>query len=217
MSRSIICTIRVWDLPTRLSHWTLLFLLIFLFITAFTGRMKAHAVMGQAVLILVVFRFVWGFIGSQSARFADFVKGPSSILHYISTGKCRTLGHNPLGALMVLALLTTMLVQSLSGLFSNDGIGFNGPFSHLISGVASDSVTRLHVTLAYVIAVLVVVHILAVVIHWMLRGEDLILPMFSGNKKVQTEIPELRFAHTARALAIVVAIAFLLSLAKKLL
>lgn len=206
---------RVWDLPTRLFHWALFVLITLLFVTAYAGRMGAHAAMGQAVLVLVVFRLAWGFIGSQTARFSDFVKGPSAIRSYLAGSQSGTLGHNPLGAAMVLALLATLLVQALSGLFSGDGIGFDGPFVHLISRVASDSVTSLHVTLAYVIAGLVAIHIVAVLLHWMRRGENLIVPMFLGTKWVQVGTSELRFTPTAAAFAIVVVAAVLLALARK--
>jgi cytochrome b len=207
---------RVWDLPTRLFHWTLFLLITLLFVTAYGGRMNAHAAMGQAVLILVVFRLVWGFVGSQAARFIDFVKGPSSIWSYLATGQSKTLGHNPLGAVMVLALLAAILVQALPGLFSSDGIAFDGPFAHLISSVASDSVTRLHVTLAYVIAGLVAIHVVAVLLHWMRRGENLIVPMFSGNKWVQVGASELRFTHTAVAFVMVVVVAAFFVIARKI-
>lgn len=215
MSKSAMHKMRVWDLPTRLFHWALFVLITLLFVTAYAGRMDAHAAMGQAVLVLVVFRFSWGFIGSQTARFSDFVKGPSAIRSYLAGGQSGTLGHNPLGAAMVLALLATILVQALSGLFSSDGIGFDGPFANLISSVASDSVASLHVTLAYVIAGLVAIHIVAVLLHWMLRGENLIVPMFSGKKWVQAGAFELRFTHTAAAVVVVVAAAILLVLVRK--
>ncbi|RMX04147.1 cytochrome B [Corticibacter populi] len=215
MSKPNMHKMRVWDLPTRLFHWALFVLMTLLFVTAYAGRMDAHAAMGQAVWVLVVFRLAWGFIGSQTARFSDFAKGPSAIRSYLATGQSRTLGHNPLGAAMVLALLATILVQALSGMFSSNGIGFDAPFAHLISRVASDSVTSLHVTLAYVIAGLVAIHIAAVLLHWMLRGENLIVPMFSGKKSVQSGTSELRFTPAAAAFAIVVAAAVLLALARK--
>lgn len=208
---------RVWDLPTRLFHWTLFILIPLLFITAYTGQMDTHAATGQAVLVLVMFRLAWGFCGSQTARFIDFVKGPSAIRSYLATGQSETPGHNPLGATMVLALLVTILAQTLSGLFSSDGIGFDGPFAHLTSSVASDSVTRLHVALAYLLAGLVVIHVVAVLLHWKLQGENLIGPMFSGKKWVQVGVSEPRFTHTVAAFAIVVAAAVLLFIARKIL
>lgn len=215
MKQSNMRKMLVWDLPVRVFHWALVLLITLLFVTAYAGRMDAHAAMGQAVLVLVVFRLAWGFIGSQTARFSDSVKGPSAIRSYLTGGQSETLGHNPLGAAMVLALLAAILVQALSGLFSTDGIGFDGPFAHLLSRVASDSVASLHVTLAYVIAGLVAIHLLAVLLHWMLRGENLIVPMFSGKKWVQAGTSELRFTPTAAAVVIVVVAAALLVLARK--
>lgn len=195
--------IRVWDLPTRLFHWALLLLFVLLFVTAYAGQIDAHAAIGQAVLVLVLFRLVWGFVGSQTSRFRDFVKGASSIRSYLASGQPATLGHNPLGGVMVVALLATLLGQALSGMFASDGIAFDGPFAHWITSVASNAITGLHIALAYVIAGLVAVHVVAVLLHWILRRENLIAPMFSGKKWVRAGTAQPRFATSTIAFAIV--------------
>lgn len=199
--------IRVWDLPVRLFHWALVVLMVMLFVSAYAGQMDAHAALGRIVLVLVLFRLVWGFVGSQTAKFRDFVKGLGGIRAYLSSKTTDTVGHNPLGALMVVALLGALLIQALSGMFSSDGIGFSGPLAHWISSVASDSITRLHVFMAYVIAALVAVHVLAVLLHWILHRENLILPMFSGKKWVPLNTVQPLFTSSAIALVIVVVVA----------
>lgn len=208
---------RVWDLPTRIFHWASFALITSLFVTAYAGGGAAHAAMGQAVLVLMVFRMAWGVVGSQTARFTDFVVGPAAIRSYLAAGKSGTAGHNPLGAMMVLGLLGTNTVQAMSGLFSSDGIGFDGPFAHVIGNAASDSVTRLHAALAYVIAGLVAIHVAAILLHRVRHGENLVLPMFSGKKWVQASTPQPRFSHTARAFAILAAAGALLGLARTIL
>lgn len=199
--------VRVWDLPVRLFHWALVLLMAMLFLSAYAGQMETHGVIGRVVLVLVVFRLVWGFIGSQTSRFSDFVKGIGGIRAYLSSGKLDTVGHNPLGALMVVAMLAVILIQAVSGMFSSDGLGFSGPLAHWISRVASDSAASFHVVMAYVIATLIAVHVLAVLWHWIRCRENLITPMFSGEKWVPLSSVEPLLARSALALAIVVVVA----------
>lgn len=201
--------IRVWDLPVRLSHWVLVLLMTMLFLSAYAGQMEAHGAIGRVILVLVVFRLVWGFIGSQTSRFSDFVKGIDGIRAYLSSGKLETVGHNPLGALMVMAMLAAMLIQAGSGMFSSDGLGFSGPLAHWISSVASDSVASFHVIMAYVIAILIALHVLAVLWHWIRHRENLIIPMFTGKKWVPPNTVRPLFASSALALVIVVLVAVL--------
>ncbi|HFT7392156.1 TPA: cytochrome b/b6 domain-containing protein [Aeromonas hydrophila] len=201
--------IRVWDLPVRLFHWALVLLMAMLFLSAYAGQMEAHGAIGRVVLVLVVFRLVWGFIGSQTSRFSDFVKGIGGIRAYLSSGKLETVGHNPLGALMVVAMLAVILIQAVSGMFSSDGLGFSGPLAHWISKVASDSIASFHVIMAYVIAILIASHVLAVLWHWIRHRENLIIPMFSGKKWVPLNTVQPLFASSALALVIVVLVAVL--------
>ena len=130
----------VWDLPTRLFHWLLVVLILLLYATGEFGMldMRWHFWFGYATLALMVFRLLWGLFGSQTSRFADFVRGPVAVGRYvkeqISTNAHFSVGHNPLGGWSVLALLLSVLVQSASGLFASDGIDTDGPFSGSVSG-----------------------------------------------------------------------------------
>lgn len=207
--------IHVWDLPVRLFHWALVVLMVMLFVSAYAGQMDAHAALGRIVLVLVLFRLVWGFVGSQTAKFRDFVKGLGGVHAYLSSKTTDTVGHNPLGALMVVVLLGTLLIQALSGMFSSDGIGFSGPLAHWVSSVDSDSITGLHVFMAYVIAALVAIHVLAVLLHWIVHRENLILPMFSGKKWVPLNTVQPLITSSVIALVIVVVVAAIVVVATR--
>ncbi|WP_198363200.1 cytochrome b/b6 domain-containing protein [Thauera sinica] len=211
MGQPALRKIRVWDLPVRLFHWALPVLMTVLFLSAYAGQMQVHARMGTVTLVLVLFRLVWGFVGSQTARFSDFVTGIGGIHDYLSGKRPKTTGHNPLGAWMILAMLATLLIQSLSGLFSSDSIAFDGPLAHWIGHTAANLAARVHTNLAYAIDILIAVHVLAVVLHWALRGENLIMPMLSGNKHVPADVGQPAFSNPALALTILVLIALLIA------
>src|SRR5690349_8625703 len=97
-SRSVV----VWDWPTRIVHWSLAILIFSLWWTSGSDTIVLHKRLGFALLALVAFRLYWGFVGSETARFSDFVKGPRAVLRYLREGVATTLGHNPLGALSVI-------------------------------------------------------------------------------------------------------------------
>ena len=120
--------VRVWDLPTRLFHWLLLFCVVMSFVTGNIGgnAMRYHMLSGYCILALLIFRLIWGFAGSRTSRFAAFVKGPASVLSYMAAvvkeNAPRSLGHNPLGGWSVVAMLADLLVQVGTGLFAIDDI-----------------------------------------------------------------------------------------------
>lgn len=176
--------VRAWDLPTRLFHWGLVAGLAALVGTATLGRMEAHALAGQSVLSLLVFRVVWGFVGSQTAGFFDFVKGPQTILRHLAQPNSPSIGHNPLGGWMIVALLTVLLAQGLSGLFANDDILFNGPLFHLVGKSTSDLATVFHKSLFRILLGLTAIHVAAVVAHWLVLGDNLVKPMITGVKHI---------------------------------
>lgn len=181
--------VRVWDLPVRLTHWALVVCIIGLYATGEYGwlTMQWHFRFGYATLALVAFRVLWGFVGSEHARFADFVRGPAAILAYLrSWGSDRyrgAVGHNPLGALAVLAMLALILAQTVSGLFANDEIEWFGPLSERISVDASAAWTDWHHLGQKLLLALIVVHLLAVATYKLVKREDLVTPMLSGRKR----------------------------------
>ena len=186
----------VWDLPTRVFHWALLVLVGVSFTTGLMGGfniMDYHMLSGYGILSLVIFRILWGLIGNYHARFTSFVKGPKTTIAYARQllGKHQqpSTGHNPLGALSVLAILAVLLIQAGSGLFANDDILLEGPLIHLVSDRTSSQLTSIHETVPWIIAGLVLLHLAALAYHIIARGENLLLPMLTGwQKSASTDI-----------------------------
>lgn len=174
---------RVWDLPTRVFHWALVFCVVASFVTAKIGgnAMIWHGRIGVAVVGLLVFRLVWGFAGSTYARFTQFVRGPSAIRAYLR-GQWQGEGHNPLGALSVLAMLATLMLLVATGLFANDDIAFEGPLYALVGKELSDRVVGIHRLVEPAIILLVLAHLAAIFYYVRIRKETLVRPMITGEK-----------------------------------
>ena len=195
---------RVWDLPTRLFHWTLVLLVALQFGTAEYGwlSMEWHYRFGYATLALLLFRIVWGFAGSQTSRFANFLSGPRARARYaraeLSMHASAQVGHNPLGGWSVIAMLLALLVQTLSGLITSNGVDDDGPFVDRVPGAWVRFATHLHHLGENVLLALIGLHIAAVLLHWVLRHDNLVLPMITGSKRV--DVSPLRFVSGWRAL-----------------
>lgn len=176
-------TQRVWDLPVRLVHWLLAALIAFSWWSVHHHHADWHIWSGCAILTLLVFRVLWGFVGSSTARFSSFVRGPSAVADYWRGG-WSGIGHNPLGALSVLALLAAVAVQVGLGLVSEDEDGIvMGPLAGLVSTDTSDKARDFHELWFDVIVALIVLHLLAI-LYYRLRGRKLTLPMISGRGPV---------------------------------
>jgi len=179
--------IALWDLPTRVFHWALVVLVVAAFITGQIGgtAIDWHARIGLCIVGLVVFRLVWGLIGSSHARFASFFPTPGSVRAYLR-GQWRGVGHNPLGALSVFAMLALIGVQLGSGLFANDDIAFDGPLARLISKELSDKLSGIHLFSINLLIALVALHLAAIVYYLAFQRATLIRPMLTGWKDVET-------------------------------
>lgn len=175
--------IQLWDIPTRLFHWLLVLLVSLAFATGLTGGnlMVWHGRLGLMILGLLIFRLIWGMIGSTYARFSHFVRGPTTILAYLR-GHWHGLGHNPLGALSVLALLGLLLFQTLTGLVATDDIAFKGPLNALVTADTSDQITRLHRQAVWFLGGLIGLHLAATLFYTIVRKDNLIKPMLTGIK-----------------------------------
>ena len=178
--------IRVWDLPIRLFHWLLVLCIAGSFITVNIGgnAIQLHAYFGYSILTLLIFRIMWGFIGSTHARFASFIPKPKSVLNYLQGKSPRFLGHNPIGALSVFALLFALSVQVITGLFVDDEIAFQGPFAKYVSNATVSFLSQIHETNQVVIYTLIAIHIAAIIYYRKFKGEDLIKPMINGDKEI---------------------------------
>lgn len=182
--------LRVWDLPVRLFHWMLVGLIVTSVITAELGgnAMEVHEYSGFTVLTLVLFRLLWGVLGSSHARFADFVRGPRAVFRYAGAllrgASPFHAGHNPLGGWMVLALLASLLLQAGTGLFANDDVMVEGPLAKWVSKDTSDLLTSVHEINFWVLATLIAIHVAAALFYLRVKHENLIRPMITGRKTV---------------------------------
>lgn len=202
--------VRVWDLPTRVFHWSLVLLVIGSFISGQIGgnAMLWHGSFGLSILGLLSFRLVWGVVGSTYARFHVFMPRPSKLRAYLR-GQWHGLGHNPVGALSVLALLALLLFQACSGLFANDDVAFNGPLYALVGKDTSDWLTGLHRRSELVLLVLGALHVGAVLYYLRVRGRNLVGPMITGL--AETADPAAEPARGGGVVAFVVAAAIALT------
>lgn len=177
-------TIRLWDLPTRLFHWLLVLAVTGSVTTIKSGMPEWHERSGLLVIGLLGFRIIWGFTGSTYARFSVFIAGPKTIMAYLR-GQWQGVGHNPLGALSVLALMALFGVQAVTGLFANDDIAFNGPLYPLVSSSWSDTLSSWHRQTEWYLYGLVALHVLAVVFYSKVKKDNLLKPMITGRKTVK--------------------------------
>lgn len=183
--------VRVWDLPTRLFHWVLVALIALSWWTAETSRDDLHIWSGSAVLALILFRLLWGLFGSSTARFSSFVRGPRAVAGYLR-GRWHGIGHNPLGALSVVALLLLVAVQVAFGLFASDEDGLvQGPLAHLVSADSSGAATDLHDTMFDVLLIFIAVHV-AAILYYRLRGKKLLGPMITGRAEIEPGVEPMR-------------------------
>ena len=177
--------VKVWDLPLRLFHWLLVIAIVGAWASAELSEdlgdnvIEIHGKIGLFILGLVTFRIVWGFVGSTHARFLNFFPTPARIKAYLS-GDVHPLGHNPIGALSVLALLALLVAQAVTGLFANDDISFHGPLAALISSGVSDRITKLHHLGFDALFILIGLHIAAIFFYLHIKKTNLLRPMITG-------------------------------------
>ena len=202
--------VRVWDLPTRAFHWLLALAVVGLVITAKVGgnAMVWHMRLGLAVLTLLSFRIIWGLIGGRWSRFASFIYAPGSVVRYLRgahrPGDHFEVGHSPLGAFSVFALLTVLLVQVGTGLISDDEIATTGPLNRYVASATGLLATSWHKGYGqWILLGLVALHIVAIVVY-KLRGRNLVTPMITGDKPLPADVPAAQDSLVTRGLAVVV-------------
>jgi cytochrome b len=203
--------VRVWDLPTRVFHWSLALLVITAVITVHVGgnAMTWHFRAGYAVIALLGFRIVWGLVGGRWSRFASFVYAPATVLRYLRgdhrAGDHFEVGHNPLGSFSVFGLLGILLLQVSTGLFSDDEIASSGPLVKFVSGKVSSLATSWHADFgAVIIYVLVGLHVAAILYYRRRKSLDLVTPMVLGDKLLPAQVPPSVDSWPRRIVALVV-------------
>jgi cytochrome b len=179
--------IPIWDVPVRLFHWALALLVVFSFVTGKVGGawLEWHMRSGFCILTLLAFRIAWGIVGSDTARFAQFVRGPAASLAYarelIAKRKPVVLGHNPLGGWMVVAMLAILVTQAISGLFVDDEISTQGPLAVKVSNAFVSRMSALHHFNQWLVAGAVVLHVGAIAYYYWGLGSNLVAPMLDGG------------------------------------
>jgi cytochrome b len=184
-----IITVLVWDPPTRIFHWLLVAGVIVSIVTGNIGPngMQYHMLSGYAILVLLLFRIVWGFVGSPTSRFSNFIKGPSTVFVYVTSLPKKDerphLGHNPLGGWSIVVMLLVLFVQAGTGLFANDDIFTEGPLYLWVSKETSDFLTGIHLLNRFVLGAVLATHVIAVLFYLFYKGDNLIKPMITGVKR----------------------------------
>jgi cytochrome b len=200
--------VRVWDLPTRIFHWALVAGVVGLAVTGTIGgnAMVWHFRFGYSVLTLLLFRVIWGVVGGRWSRFGAFIYSPQSVINYLKgRGKPEHgVGHSPIGAGSVFAMLGLLLAQAGTGLFSDDEIAFTGPLTRFVSNSAVSLATNYHKNIGkWVLLGLVVLHILAIAFYlW--RKHNLVRAMLHGDKELVTAVPASRDDTASRLSALAV-------------
>ncbi|RCK44474.1 cytochrome B6 [Thalassospira profundimaris] len=193
--------IRQWDFPVRLFHWALVVAIATAWWTNQEAIINIHELAGYTVLTLVLFRIVWGIVGSSNARFKSFVKGPFAALSYLrklpkgSEEELAYTGHNPAGGLMVIVLLVLVAVQAVTGLFASENtfLFFDGPLVKYVPSGFADTMNYIHHVNINLIYIAVGLHVTAAIGYLFLKNENLIGPMITGSRKVPASIAA-RFA-----------------------
>jgi cytochrome b len=200
MTENVKVRVSVWDIPTRIVHWLMVLLFAVSWWTGKSGRLEWHRWSGYALLGLVAFRIFWAFFGSSTARFAQFLRGPREILGYLKGRWALAPGHNPLGALSVLAILVLLAAQIGFGLFAVDVDGIeSGPLSIHVSFETGRACAKWHDTVFDVLLWLIGLHVAAVLYYAAIKKENLIGAMFSGKREYASMPAQpVRFAPLAR-------------------
>lgn len=201
--------IRVWDLPTRVFHVLLVTAVSGLIITGEIGGslMKFHYWFGYGVLSLLFFRVIWGIWGGHWSRFVNFLPTPSKVRAYLADSRQGvqrvSIGHNPLGALSVFAMLVVLSLQVFSGLMSDDEISNAGPWASLVSSTWVSFATNFHTEIGKVVLIsILVLHLVSVLYYKYFKHEDLLTPMVNGDKQLPSDTPSSRDSTTSRLFAL---------------
>jgi cytochrome b len=202
---------KIWDLPVRLFHWLLVVLMAAAWATEEFEKMDWHFRIGETILALLLFRIVWGFVGSDTARFANFLRSPMAALAHLAHLRRREpdteIGHNAAGGWMVLGLLGLIGIQTVSGLFAHDEDIIEGPLRHLAGASWADLASFVHEVNFNLLLLAVVAHVGAVVAYRVLKGQNLVRPMITGVKPMPPGTAAPRMAKPVLAVAVAVVVA----------
>ena len=189
---------RVWDAPTRLFHWAVVLLVLTSYISVKTDYIQLHYWSGYTMLTLLLFRLVWGFVGSETSRFGQFVRSPIEgfrhLAHFNKREPDREIGHNAAGGWMVLVMLAALALQATTGLFAGDPIDGGGPFVDQIAGNTQKLLDRVHQFNFNIILALIGLHVVTIIAYAAVKRHDLVRPMITGRKRLPATMRQPRFA-----------------------
>ncbi len=194
----------LWDLPVRIVHWSFVLLLPALWWTHEAGRMDLHQILGLVMLGMLAFRIYWGFAGSATARFGNFLKGPRAILAYLRTLRRDSgelvVGHNPVGGWSAIVLLGLLALQVGLGLIAIDAEGIvSGPLADYVSFETAEAARDWHEQVFNILLGFVGLHVAAILFYLLFRRDNLIGPMLSGRKRLPGAATLPSFAPAWRA------------------
>ncbi|MFN3387905.1 MAG: cytochrome b/b6 domain-containing protein [Allosphingosinicella sp.] len=192
----------VWDLPVRLFHWSIVCLIALSWWSAETHMDRVHFWSGYTLLFLLLFRILWGFAGSSTARFSGFVRGPAAVAAYLREGRHDQAGHTPVGALSVVAMLLALLVQIATGLIQIDSDDFiEGPLAGLVSYEVAERAHDVHEIGFNVLLGLIALHLVAIAYYHVVRRRSLVPAMLTGRARLPAGVSPMRPARRGRFLA----------------
>ncbi len=199
---------KVWDAPIRLFHWGIVVLIVVSYVSIQLGWMHIHLLSGYTMLAALLFRFVWGFAGSDTARFSNFLRSPlaglTHLSHIFRREEDTEIGHNAAGGWMVLLMLLLLAVQVGAGLCANTDEDYmvNGPLAKYVGKAWSDELSRVHAFNFYLILALIVLHLLALTAYAVFKKQNLLRPMITGKKRLPGAMRAPRLASPLRAIVV---------------
>ncbi len=208
--------VKIWDLPTRVFHWSIVLLVLASWFTDQIGWTRLHFLSGYAMVGMLIFRLIWGFLGSETSRFVSFVKSPAGALRHLRQLLVREpdleVGHNVAGSWMVMLLLVLLLVQVATGLCANDDVTAEGPLAKYVGKAWSDRLGTIHSINFTLIELAVLVHVGAILAYWLLKRHNLTRTMITGVKLLPTSIRAPLMASKLRAAVVIASAAVLATL-----
>jgi len=195
--------VRVWDLPTRLFHWLTVAFVLAAYATWRLNWMDWHAGAGEVLFALLLFRLIWGAVGSDTARFACFLRSPRAVALHLARlfhrERDEQAGHNPTGGWMVLLLLALLAGEAITGIVVNNDVADEGPLTELMPAWLADLITDLHALLWNALLGAIALHVAAIGVYAAVKGQHLLPPMLTGRKLLPATLPPPRLASPALA------------------
>jgi cytochrome b len=183
--------VKVWDGYIRIFHWMLLVSIVVSFVSVRLDKMDVHFISGHVVLGLLIFRILWGLYGSRTALFKTFIKGPISVLNYLKDPDSEPfkpmIGHSPVAALSVIAMIVVIGVQVSTGLISDDEILLQGPLAQYVPWEWTSFANWFHALNAKFIMALAVLHLAAIAFYYFVKKDNLVKPMIVGDKAIEAK------------------------------